>query len=111
MAKKIENTLVEEKTAATSRSVRLKNKTKRYLCFNLPCQTVCTPSDCECPTVEQALSEYNARTGEHTHKVVERKISQSVTFLAGETLSLSDKVLKAPDLSAALLRGDLVQIK
>ncbi len=91
-------------------TINLKNKSKTVQVFNLPHAEHCADKcACEMLTHKRATETADGMRG--TEEVT-RRISRSVTFLAGQTLAdLPESFLKVKSIKAALDRGTLRRVQ
>lgn len=91
--------------------IKLKNKTRRpgkMVTVNIPHEFGCDV-DCVCAPTTLRLTEHNGATGAKGVREVERKLPPSLTLQAGEvSAEYPDRVKDAPEVRAAIDRGDLV---
>ncbi len=92
--------------------INLKNKSKTSQVFNLPHAEHCAHAkECACDNVTHKRATETADGMRGTEEVT-RRISRSVTFLAGETLTgLPESYLKVKSIKAALDRGTLRRVQ
>lgn len=93
----------------TSTTVKLQNRTRSLLTFNLP-HLKCCETRCLCQPVTRLETKYDYRNEESVHMMVDRLICSSITLLAGEAADFDIGVLKSPDLDRAISRGDLIKV-
>lgn len=95
--------------------MRLKNKTRsprKMVTVNLPHEFGCAGVKCRCVSTTTAIVEHNPRTGARGSRELTRKLAPSLTLQSGEeSPDLPDAVEKAPEVRAAIDRGELAVLK
>ena len=90
--------------------MKLKNALRTAQHFNLPHASYCATGACACtPTVLQVRETLS--DGRSGFREVPRLLSTSITLLALEVLEVDDRARSAPEVKAALDRGDLREVK
>lgn len=95
---------------AAPSTIRLRNRTRGQLVFNLPHEEYCSAEKCSCSSISKLIEDFDYRTKEHVAKVVDHRICSSIGWLAGETLECNPRVLQVQAIAAAIRRSELAKV-
>lgn len=107
MAKKFTKKPSKPRSASAEkpvRRVRLINRHKRILSFNLPHDQWCVQrGECSCSSAPVQLTDRDPRTGKILPRVMQRRTPSSITLLRlGRTKPMHPAVLACPEVARAL---------
>src|SRR2546427_6825593 len=88
--------------------VTLESRVRQMLVMNLPHESFCRDRACACSEITAVVVDENPRTGERAPRRVLKRAPSSLTLLSREVRrGLPEAVLRAPDVQAAVARGQV----